>query len=117
MTLAAVSILLFCLRFFLLIKQSEKRHAKWLKIAPHIVDTLLLTAGVTLAVMLSYNPAHQPWLLEKLIAVVAYIFTGFYTLKWARNNIMRYLGFIGCIGWLMLIVRLAMTKSPLWLAI
>jgi uncharacterized membrane protein SirB2 len=114
MTLAVLSIGLFTLRFFWLLANSSKLSAKWVKITPHIIDTFLLTLGVVMAVQYSMNPIEQLWLGEKLLAVVAYIFTGYYTLKLARNKPMQIIGYLGAMGWIMLIVRLAMTREPIF---
>ncbi len=114
-TLAVISISFFTLRFFWTLVDSSKLQAKWVKITPHIVDTLLLTLGIVMAVQYYINPLEQLWLGEKLLAVVAYIFTGYYTLKLARNKPMQIIGYLGAMGWVMLIVRLAMTREPLFL--
>lgn len=114
MTLAVLSISLFTLRFIWLLANSSKLSARWVKITPHIIDTLLLTLGVVMAVQYSMNPIEQLWLAEKLLAVVAYIFTGYYTLKLARNKPMQIIGYLGAMGWVMLIVRLAMTREPMF---
>jgi uncharacterized membrane protein SirB2 len=114
MTLAVLSISLFTLRFVWTLVNSSKLQAKWVKIAPHIIDTLLLTFGVVMAVQYAINPFEQLWLGEKLLAVVAYIFTGYFTLKLARNKPMQIIGYLGAIGWVMLIVRLAMTREALF---
>jgi uncharacterized membrane protein SirB2 len=113
-TLAVLSVALFSVRFVLLQLNSAKLQKQWLKITPHIIDTLLLIIGISLAVQLSFNPMEQLWLGEKLLALVAYIFTGYYTLKLARNRTMQIIGYLGALGWVMLIVRLAVTKTPLF---
>jgi len=113
-TLAVLSIALFTYRFILTLMASKKIDRKWLKISPHVIDTLLLIAGISLAVKLHFNPMEQMWLAEKIIALFAYIFTGYYTLKLARNKPMQILGFLGAMGWVMLIVRLAMTREALF---
>ena len=76
----------------------------------------LLIIGITLAVKLHLNPMEQMWLAEKILALLAYIFTGYYTLKLARNKPMQILGYLGAMGWVMLIVRLAMTREALFLS-
>jgi len=114
MTLAVLSISLFTLRFIWTLANSSRLQAKWIKITPHIVDTLLLAFGVVMAVQYSINPIEKLWLGEKLLAVVAYIFTGYFTLKLARNKPMQIIGYLGAMGWVMLIVRLAMTREPLF---
>jgi uncharacterized membrane protein SirB2 len=111
MTLALLTGVLFTLRFAWLLMGSAQLNKKWVKIAPHIIDTLLLVVGIAMAVKLSINPFEQLWLAEKILAVIAYIFTAFYTLKLAKNNTMRILGYLGALGWIMLVVRIAMSKQ------
>lgn len=111
MTLAVISIALFTLRFILTLMQSQQLTKKWLKIAPHVVDTFLLLLGVGLAVKLAINPVEQLWLAEKLLAIVLYIFTGLYALKFARNKVMQVIGYFGAMGWVLLAIRIAMTKD------
>jgi len=113
-TLAVLSVSLFTLRFIWLLANSAKLQAKWVKITPHVIDTLLLIVGIALMAKLYINPLEQLWLAEKLIALFAYIFTGYYTLKLARNRTMQIIGYLGAMGWVMLIVKLAMTREPLF---
>ncbi|KGJ96142.1 SirB2 family protein [Colwellia psychrerythraea] len=113
-TLAVLSIALFTYRFILTLIESKSLGRKWLKISPHVIDTFLLIAGITLAVKLHLNPMEHMWLAEKILALFAYIFTGYYTLKLARNKPMQILGFLGAMGWVMLIVRLAMTREAMF---
>ena len=114
MTIAVISIALFTLRFIWLLLGSENLNKKWVKIAPHIIDTLLLLLGVVMAVKLAINPFEQLWLAEKIMAIIAYIFTGYYTLKLARNNMFRVIGYLGALGWFLLVVRIAMTKQTVF---
>jgi len=114
MTVAVISVILFTLRFIWTLSSSQQLNKKWVKITPHIVDTLLLALGITMMVKLALNPMEQLWLGEKILAVFAYIFTGYYTLKVARNKPMQILGYVGAIGWIMLIVRLAITKQSIF---
>lgn len=55
--------------------------AKLTKILPHIVDTVLLISALTLAFGLKLNPADHPWLLAKIIGLIAYIGLGIVALK------------------------------------
>jgi uncharacterized membrane protein SirB2 len=114
-TLAVISISLFTLRFAWLMLNSQQLNRKWVKITPHIIDTLLIIIGVMMVVQLSINPLEQLWLAEKMLALIAYIFTGLYTLKFARNRMMKIIGYLGAIGWIMLIVRIAITKETMFL--
>lgn len=115
MTLALISIVFFSLRFIWLIMGSAQLQKKWVKIVPHVVDTCLLVIGVTMMIQLSMTPMNQPWLAEKLFALFAYIFTGYYALKLAKNRPMQIIGYLGAVGWFMLIVRLAMSKQAMFI--
>ena len=111
MSLAVLSICFFTLRFASLLFKSEQLNKKWVKISPHVIDTLLLVLGFTLMMKLALNPMEHQWLAEKLLAMVAYIVTGYYTLKLARNRSMQIIGYLGAMGWVLLVIRLAMTKE------
>lgn len=87
---------------------------KWVKITPHVIDTLLLAVGVAMAVKLAINPFEQLWLGEKILAIFAYIFTGLYALKFARNRTMQIFGYLGAMGWVMLVFKIAMTKQTVF---
>lgn len=115
MTLAVISIVLFTLRFAWTLLNSQMLAKKWVKITPHIIDSLLLLLGIMMAVKLAINPAEHYWLAEKILAVLAYIFTGYYTLKIARNRTMQIIGYLGAMGWVMLVIRIAMTKETIFL--
>jgi len=111
MLLAVISVSFFTLRFFWLIKSPQFLDKKWVKISPHVIDTLLLAIGVGMAVKLAINPMEYLWLAEKIMAIVAYIFTGYYTLKLARNRTMQIFGYVGAMGWIMLVFKIAHTKQ------
>ena len=114
MTIAILSISLFTLRFVWTLMNSAQLEKKWVKITPHIIDTCLLLVGIGLWVSLSLNPLEQMWFAEKLLGVVAYIATGLYTLKFARNNMMRIFGYLGAISWVLLVAQAAMTKQAVF---
>ena len=62
---------------------------RWVRIAPHVVDTLLFGSGIALAVMLQLNPAGAPWFAVKLIAIVIYILAGMVALRRGRSKAIR----------------------------
>lgn len=76
MLLAVLSVVLFYTRAFARIKQLQLAENKILFIGSHSIDTLLLISAVALAVTLGMSPHNQPWLLEKIVLVVAYIVVG-----------------------------------------
>lgn len=78
MFLALISVVLFYTRAFARIKQLQLAKNKLVFIVSHSVDTLLLVSAVALAMTLGMSPHNQPWLLEKIILVVAYIAVGIF---------------------------------------
>ncbi len=111
MLFATLSILLLVVRFGLSFTSSTLLQSKFLKIVPHVIDTLLLLSAVWLMMTLSQYPFSSPWLTEKVIGVAAYIASGYMALK-GRTTALRVIAFLGAIGWLALVVRLAITKTP-----
>ncbi|MBE1301631.1 MAG: invasion protein [Alteromonadaceae bacterium] len=111
----SISLLIF--RFVLTLKGSELLQKKWLKITPHVVDTVLLLSAATLCVVIAQYPFVHAWLTEKLIAVIAYIFLGLVALKLAKNNLQRSLAFVGALAMLAMIGKLAVLKQPFILSI
>lgn len=112
--LVALSVGLLFLRFGLSFYNKALLQKKFLKIAPHVVDTFLLLSGVMLMLTLQQYPFVHGWLTEKFIAIIAYILTGFMALK-GRTTFIRWMCFLGALGWLGLILRVASTKMPVFL--
>jgi uncharacterized membrane protein SirB2 len=112
MVVLSVSFLL--LRFALSLKPAAILHTKFFRIAPHIVDTLLLLSAVALMLTIQQYPFVNAWLTEKLLALLAYIALSAMALK-GRTKAIRWLCFLGAFGWLALMVRVAITKQPVFL--
>lgn len=83
-TLAALSGLLFLVRWVWLMQGSAYLAQRWVRIAPHVIDTLLLLAGVLLMLWLRLSPLDASWLGAKLLALLVYIGAGVITLRGRR---------------------------------
>ncbi|MDA0146973.1 MULTISPECIES: SirB2 family protein [Vibrio] len=110
----AISATLLSVRFALLMANSPLREKKFLKIFPHINDTALLLSGIGLIMLTGYVPFTDaaPWLTNKITCILAYIALGFFSLKLAKNTLLRVFGFFGALGWLLMASNIALTKSP-----
>jgi uncharacterized membrane protein SirB2 len=109
MSLAYVTVIGFFLRAYWSFAAPENLKRRWVRIAPHVVDTLLLVLGVTLAVNLSLN-LTSGWLVAKLIGLLAYIGFGVLTLRGSGTK--KVIGFVGAVASVGYIFAVAMTKSP-----
>lgn len=110
-TLVALSLLLFLARGILRWKADAAPLPRWMRVAPHIVDTFLLGAGIYLAVTAGFNPAHQPWLAAKLTALLFYIGLGLVAFKSSRLAVRRG-AFILALLCAAYMVAVAVHKSP-----
>lgn len=108
---ALLSISGFIVRGIWKLTDNSKLAQRWVKIAPHVIDFVLLASGITLIVLTQINLLEQPWLLAKLIALLAYIALGLFVLRFARSNGMRQLGFVAAILVFAYIIAVAMTRQ------
>jgi len=69
----ALSITGFAARFVLMRRKSALATRRWMRIAPHVNDTLLLAAAIALTVMTGQYPFVDAWLTAKVFGLIAYI--------------------------------------------
>lgn len=116
-TAVVVSGLGFFLRGLLMLRDSPLLQRRVLKVAPHVIDTVLLGSAVAMAVMSSQYPFVQPWLTAKFFGLLAYIFLGMMALKRGRTKAQRAAWFSAALLSFAYIVSVALTRSPWgWLA-
>jgi len=113
MTLAIISISGFMVRGLLAINQHPAVKQRWIRIVPHIIDTLLLIAAIYLAYSLRANPMTQPWLAAKIIALVVYIGLGTQVIKMKGSITSQWLCYVLAIATFIYIGLVAVFKTPL----
>lgn len=109
-----LSVTLFIFRFCLRMKDSKWLEKKWLKVTPHIVDTVLIATGVGLIFLTGFFPFTPQglWMTEKLTCVLAYIALGYVALHYSQGTLFRLFAFFGALGWVYAAASLAMSKTP-----
>lgn len=110
--LAILTACSFCLRGYWMVVGSSMLQAPWTRRLPHVVDTLLLLTGLTMAVGLTISPVAHPWLAAKLIAVVLYVVIGSVALKRGRTLRQRALALVLSLLVLAYIFALALGRDP-----
>jgi uncharacterized membrane protein SirB2 len=85
----AASLALFVLRGFWMMASSPRLKARWVRIVPHVNDTLLLASGISLAVLIEQYPLVHGWLTAKLVALLLYIGLGTVALKRGKTRSQR----------------------------
>jgi uncharacterized membrane protein SirB2 len=102
----------FFLRGLLMVRASPLLNARWIKVLPHVNDTVLLAAALSLAFMSEQYPFVAGWVTAKVLGVFAYIILGALALRDAstlRMRIVCWLAAMAVFGW---IVSVALTRNP-----
>lgn len=112
--LIASAVLMFILRFYWVQSSGNGRAYRpgvmrlsgWL-------NGLVVLSGVLLCMVLDLNPLNNaaPWLSEKLTAILVVAFLAMMALRLARSNVVRWFAFLGALGWLFFIAKLALLKQ------
>lgn len=106
----------FLLRGYWMHAESPMLQHRVVKVAPHIVDTVFLVAGIAMLWILHLNPLKQAWLLAKFAGLAAYIVLGTIAIKRGPTKQIRTMAFVGAIAVFAYITGVALSKSPLsWL--
>lgn len=113
LTCAALSGSFFLVRGTWMLAGSPVLQRRWVKTAPHLIDSLLLASAIGLAVWSHQYPGQQPWLTAKLMALIAYILLGSVALKYGRTKRVRSLAFVAALATFGYIVAVAVTKNAL----
>lgn len=109
---AALSLALFVLRAAWMLASPARLQMRWVKIAPHCVDTVLLASALWLAWQLGAD-GTRGWLAAKVIGVLVYIVAGTVALKRGRTLGVRVAALIVALTTFGYIVSVALTKSAL----
>ena len=85
----ALTLTLFVLRGAWMMADSPRLQARWVRIVPHVNDTLLLTSGISLAILMQQYPLVHGWLTAKFFALIVYIVLGTIALKRGKTKSQR----------------------------
>lgn len=113
MSCAALSGALFFVRGIWMLRASPMLQRRWVKIVPHVVDTLLLGSALALVAWSGQYPFAQDWLTAKLVALVVYIGLGTIALRRGNTKRVRAAAFIGALLVFGYIVKVALTRQVL----
>ena len=109
MTLALLSILGFLLRAYFSFNKPEVLKLKLVKIAPHVIDTLLLIMAFSLIFIMDYGFAS--WILAKIVALFVYIGLGIVVIKQIGSIPVRITSVVLALLCFVYIASVAITKQ------
>lgn len=112
-TCVAISYTLFVLRGIWMLNASPRLRQHWVKIAPHINDTVLLLSAIALAVLTHRNPLVETWLAAKIVGLLIYIMLGLIAFRLGKTRRAKVTAWILAQIVFAYIVSVALTKNPL----
>lgn len=107
-----ITLALFLLRGAWMMADSPRLQARWVRIVPHINDTLLLISGIALAVLIQQYPLVHGWLTAKVIALLVYIVLGTLALKRGKTKSQRVAAWFAALLTFGYMVAVAMAHDP-----
>jgi uncharacterized membrane protein SirB2 len=107
-----LSIAGFISRGALMLRGSPLLQARFVRVAPHVVDTVLLASAVWLAWFLRAYPFVDGWITAKVLGLAAYIALGTIALKRGRSLRVRAAAFAAALATFAYIVAVAITHDP-----
>ena len=110
MTAVALRGLFFLIRGGWLLQNSPQLQAKWVKISPHVIDTILLLSAIGLLVVGHQFPA---WVHVKITLLIVYIGLGVMAFRKAKTTHQKVGFLVSAMMVYMFIISVAIAKSPL----
>ncbi|MHB1189030.1 SirB2 family protein [Thiobacillus sp.] len=108
----AITLMLFLLRGVWMMADSPQLQARWVRIVPHINDTLLLASGIALAVLIQQYPLVHGWLTAKFLALIAYVVLGTVALKRGKTRGQRISAWVAALLVFGYMVAVAVAHDP-----
>lgn len=109
---AGLSVSGYIVRGVWMLQESPRLQARWVKITPHVIDTLLLVSAIALAIQVEQYPFVHGWVTAKVLALIAYIGLGSIGLKRGRTRTARLTAGIAALATFGYIVAVAVTRNP-----
>ena len=102
----------FGARGALMLAGSPALERRFVRVAPHVVDTILLASALWLCWILRQWPFVEGWLTAKVIGLAVYIALGAIALRRGRSKRVRIAAFAGAALAALYIVSVALAHDP-----
>ena len=106
------TIVLFLVRGAWMIQGTLRDKGRWVRVAPHVIDTVLLASAIAMVILLGHYPGTAGWLTAKVIGLVVYILLGTIALKRGKTLPVRITAFAGALATFAYVVSVALTRDP-----
>jgi len=113
LTTVVVTFLLFFARGVWLVRGSAYLEKRWVRILPHINDTILLGSAIILCIQIGQYPFQANWLTIKIILLFIYIALGMVAIRPHYRRQTRIAAWLGALLVFVFIIATAVGKN--WL--
>ncbi len=110
---AIVSVALFILRGIWMMAESGMLRRTWVRVVPHVIDTVLLASALMLSWLIAQYPFVHGWVTAKVVGLVVYIALGMIALKRGRTMGIRVVAWFVALMVFAYIMLVAVTKQVL----
>lgn len=111
-TCVAISGSGFLIRGLLMLRDSPLLQRRWMKILPHLNDTALLAAALTLTLLTGQYPFVDAWVTAKVFGLIVYIILGSLALKGFATKPLRLASWLAALAVFGYVISVALSRSP-----
>jgi uncharacterized membrane protein SirB2 len=117
MCCALISFTSFLFRAYLMVNDSKLLNHKFILVTPHLIDTLFLLSGFSMAFVLNMGLFAQGWLTMKIILLMFYLLFVGIALNRGKTKSVRVVSFFLAVFTFVYIVGIAVNKTGIsWFA-
>ena len=111
-SMAALSFAGFFARGVGMLRDAEWLQARFVRTAPHVVDTVLLASAIALVWTIGLSPFQTPWLMAKIAGLLVYIGLGLVALRLGETKTLRVAAWLAAMVVFAYVVSVAVSKDP-----
>ncbi|MDG2175681.1 MAG: SirB2 family protein [Gammaproteobacteria bacterium] len=117
MCCALISFTGFLFRAYLMVIDSKLLNHKYILVTPHLIDTLFLLSGFSMAFVLNMGLFAQGWLSMKILLLMFYLLFVGIALNRGKTKSVRVVSFFLAVMTFLFIVGIAVNKTGIsWFA-
>lgn len=108
-----LSLILFVTRGIWMLQESPKLKARWVKISPHIIDTVLLVSALIASYLMFWRYGVNPaYVTVKIVGLLVYIGIGLFALRLGKTKAIRASAFALAVLVFLYISAVGIMKTP-----
>lgn len=111
-TTVVITITLFILRGVWMMFSPQRLERRWVRVVPHVNDTVLLASALALTTVIHQYPFVDAWLTAKVFGVIVYIGLGSVALGKRAPRRVRIVAWFAALATIAYVVSVAVSHAP-----